>query len=358
MRKTNRTRQYQYLLPVLLRTSVFLFALILFTVSHAFADGSWIPQETKVKVPITDIHFIDKDIGWAVGEAGIILYTSDGGNTWERRRANLGDISDSFGKVNSVSFYGVSFIDRYTGWIVGTHNVVLKTIDGGRTWVKQDVGVKPVPVGPILRDYDFFSIYFADKKNGWIVGFFGEIILHTEDGGYTWEIQKTGTNNVLRGIHFRDKKNGWAVGSHGTILRTRTGGNNRYFLFNGWEKQSDESYGDLQSVFFINENIGWAIGSNGALKTIDGGRNWNFKKLNISAYSLRSIFFVNEMEGWIAGWGGIFHTTDGGKNWTVELSGRNYEIIKVFFLDKNHGWATGGYGQIYRYIRDDSGAGK
>ena len=283
--------------------------LILFVSS--FADSKWVATDSGVKVPITDIYFIDINIGWAVGWAGIILHTEDGGNTWERQHANLGEISDSFGKV-SVSFYGVSFVDRNTGWIVGTHNVVLKTVNGGQTWIKQEMGIKSVQVGPILRDYDFFAIYFSDKKNGWIVGFFGEIILYTNDGGNTWEFQKTGNNSVLRGVHFIDNKNGWVVGSHGAILHTETGGNNRYLLFKGWEKQESEKYGDLNSVFFINENIGWAVGMKEALMTVDGGKNWNIKKLNVDAYSLRNVLFINEVEGWIGGWGGIFHTIDGG----------------------------------------------
>ena len=48
--------------------------------------------------------------------------------------------------------------------------------------------------------------------------------------------------------------------------------------------------------------------------TVDGGKNWNIKKLNIKAYALKNVFFINELEGWIVGWGGIFHTTDGGKS--------------------------------------------
>lgn len=84
---------------------------------------------------------------------------------------------------------------------------------------------------------------------------------------------------------------------------------------------------------------------------IDGGKNWDIRKLNIKAYALRSVFFINELEGWIAGWGGIFHTTDGGKSWQPELFGREYDLIKVFFIDRNNGWVTGSSGKIFRYTR-------
>lgn len=319
------------------------FTICLLLSMASFAESRWIPIDIGVRVPIEDVCFVDKHTGWAVGWAGIILNTTDGGNTWRRQYANLGK--------TSADFYGVSFVDKDTGWIVGTHNVVLKTVTGGLIWTRQDTGLNPVRVGPILRDYDFFAVHFVDRNNGWITGFFGRIILYTENGGLTWEVQKTGTNNILWGLHFIDKQNGWTVGGHGTILHTKTSGKNRYLLFKGWEKQEGDRYGDLNGVFFINENIGWAVGMKEALMTVDGGKNWNIKKLNIKAYALMSVFFINELEGWIAGWGGIFHTTDGGKSWQPELIGREYDLIKVFFIDRNSGWVTGGYGKIFRYMR-------
>jgi len=59
--------------------------------------------------------------------------------------------------------------------------------------------------------------------NIWISGIDG-IILHSKDGGETWETQASGTNYALMGISFPDKNNGWAVGPAGTILHTDNGG--------------------------------------------------------------------------------------------------------------------------------------
>jgi photosystem II stability/assembly factor-like uncharacterized protein len=322
---------------------LFLMFSILFLMTRAFADSRWIREDTGVKTSISDVCFIDKHTGWAVGWPEVILHTRDGGNTWERQYADRGK--------PSVGFNGVFFVDHNTGWIVGDHNVVLKTDNGGLTWLEQDIGLKPVRVGPILRDYDFFGVHFLDRNNGWIVGFFGRILLHTENGGLTWEVQKTGANHILWGVRFIDGDNGWAVGSHGTILHTKTGGRNRYLLFKGWEKQDSGIYGDLYGIYFVNKNTGWAVGESGAIMTTDGGRHWERKKLNIKAYVLKSVYFIDEWEGWIAGWGGIFHTTDGGKSWQPELIGREYDLIKVFFIDRNNGWVTGGYGKLFRYMR-------
>jgi photosystem II stability/assembly factor-like uncharacterized protein len=61
------------------------------------------------------------NLGWAVGDFGIILATTDGGLNW-----NFQD-SGGFEILN-----GVSFADDNTGVIVGEFGLVLQTTTGGR----------------------------------------------------------------------------------------------------------------------------------------------------------------------------------------------------------------------------------
>ena len=58
---------------------------------------------------------------------------------------------------------------------------------------------------------------FADDKNGWIVGYAGDI-LRSDDRGRTWVRQESSTRERLYGLYM-DKKYGWAVGVKGIILR-------------------------------------------------------------------------------------------------------------------------------------------
>ncbi len=58
---------------------------------------------------------------------------------------------------------------------------------------------------------------FADDKNGWVVGYSGNILRST-DKGQTWTRQESSTRNRLYGLYM-DKKYGWAVGEKGLILR-------------------------------------------------------------------------------------------------------------------------------------------
>jgi photosystem II stability/assembly factor-like uncharacterized protein len=60
-----------------------------------------------------------------------------------------------------------------------------------------------------------------------------------------------------------------------------------------------------------------------------------------TTHSLNSICFTDSLTGWVAGDSGvILHTSDGGKNWNVQNSGTTNDIVSVFFLDRNRGWAS------------------
>lgn len=58
--------------------------------------------------------------GWAVGDNGTILKTTDGGNTWGLQTSGT-----------TESLQSVHFINTQTGYIVGTNGVILKTVTGG-----------------------------------------------------------------------------------------------------------------------------------------------------------------------------------------------------------------------------------
>lgn len=74
------------------------------------------------------------------------------------------------------------------------------------------------PLGPLS------GVFFSDAATGTVVGGRGAI-LRTTDGGNSWLSQSSGTSNFLLGVAFLDAHTGIAVGYGGTILRTNTGGN-------------------------------------------------------------------------------------------------------------------------------------
>ena len=72
---------------------------------------------------------------------------------------------------------------------------------------------------------DAGSVAAASKLAGvWIAGAPGTCVVHSADGGKTWQSSRTEQTAPLRGLWFIDEHRGWAVGSLGTILHTRDGG--------------------------------------------------------------------------------------------------------------------------------------
>ena len=76
----------------------------------------------------------------------------------------------------------------------------------------------PLPQGNTL-----LSVKFISSTAGWAVGQDGTI-LRTTNGGTTWIPQTSGTTEWLNSVHFTDNNTGWTVGDGGTILKTTNGG--------------------------------------------------------------------------------------------------------------------------------------
>lgn len=53
-------------------------------------------------------RFINVDTGWVVGDAGTILRTNDGGQTWVWQRSS-----------NEESYSDAVFLENLSGWVVG-----------------------------------------------------------------------------------------------------------------------------------------------------------------------------------------------------------------------------------------------
>ena len=80
-----------------------------------------------------------------------------------------------------TNFTGLHFVNAKKGWIVGLGGIIVHTADGGKTWQRQEVDTTA----------DFKAVYFANEKDGWAVGDDG-LIVTTDDGGRFWSVQKSG----------------------------------------------------------------------------------------------------------------------------------------------------------------------
>jgi len=93
------------------------------------------------------------------------------------------------------------------GWAVGAAGCIFATTDGGRTWLPQN---SPATI-------DLLDVKFVDASEGWVAGDQG-LLLHTIDGGGHWSVESSGTSHALQRLFFTDRNHGWAAGFGGTIL--------------------------------------------------------------------------------------------------------------------------------------------
>lgn len=197
----------------------------------------------------------------------------------------------------------------------------------------------PLPTGNKMDE-----VFFVDSLNGWIVcqdNYYHRhqpYILHTDDGGISWEGQECDTEESLMDVYFIDLHHGWAVGNNGVVIRTINRGSN-------WEVINSPTNEDLRAVVFLNENTGVAAGKNGTvIKTDDAGLTWEIISLN-SEISFCDMA-ISGQKIWIIGddndSGDLFVSNDGGNTWELihTMTTQSHWFTSVYFTDQDNGWIT------------------
>ena len=209
-----------------------------------------IPEKTLPALKL--VKFSDVRRGWAVGDASPlypsgVFRTEDGGREWAPvpKGSSPGWIAADFhddksgvlaGRFGQTAVATASQVrlshsvapdkrslrrmvlgGRESGWLVGDGALVFVTSDGGVSW---NLPPRPLPVG---SGVDFQAVTMLGS-HCWIAGNPGSCVLHTADGGQSWEVFRTEQRLPLSSLAFIDENRGWAVGSLGTILATRDGG--------------------------------------------------------------------------------------------------------------------------------------
>ena len=214
--------------------------------------GTWNIQETPSKeLFLTSIWFSNSKNGWAVGKAGSMVFTKNGGKTWKQYTSPINE-----------HLSRVQFTDAHHGYILAgqisndSFGRILITTDGGLHWEVQKYRGTGATAG-------MNGMYFFDANNGWVCGDAG-FISHTNDGGKTWKIQQwfIDRNHDLYDIHFVSVKEGWACGDKGLLYHTTDGGQNWKIIDIGEEK-------DFIAIEFNGPYMGWVATQRKVYQLID-----------------------------------------------------------------------------------------
>ncbi len=232
---------------------------------HTVDGGkTWTCQYAERGRHLFGLDFIDKNIGYACGERGFLLKTTDGGEHWY--------LLPTTGTMNWL--YGMEFKDKLTGFAVGLNETLLKTSDGGKTWKMLDASADK-------QFYGYSTIYrdISIKGNtACIVGQNGTILV-SSDGGETWNPSATFYHQDvrelmdLRHVEFVTPLRGYAVGELGSkIMTTEDGGQNWTYRNTGHTEWLRAVWGDPSGkVIVVGER-------ESVLSSEDKGMTWNVLK--------------------------------------------------------------------------------
>jgi len=242
-----------------------------------------------------------------INERAYPLLTEDSGRSWRKM------------KIETMKFKAINFNNLLQGWAISEDSELWKTTDGGINWAsisRIDYGS-----GSVIPPS---HIKFIDQFEGWCLNV--EAILHTQDGGITWE-RREFPSFPLWLLRFQSRNTGWiCVGNHppeepNAIYRTTNGGK-------AWEKieipETNRGSDDIHDLVFIDEQKGWLTNNRGIYQTTDGGTTWREQTLPGKGMIIWSLCFVNDQEGWAAGENitgdytseaVLLHTNNGGNSW-------------------------------------------
>jgi photosystem II stability/assembly factor-like uncharacterized protein len=312
------------------------------------AGTTWQVQYNGLNPIPAAIQFVDPQHGWVVGESGdaychnnddpsavasckgTVLTTSDGGATWQLTTPT------------SLPITGVHFIDDNVGWALAARScekctpqpvTVLRTTDGGLSWTSTPLGAP--------AEFSDGQLTAIDPQHA--VAIIDDGTYASTDGGATWRRSPSpcdqsatwGPARTPSRLTMLDAHIGWAIcadgaadGQRGSILfQTKDGGVSWTMIAQYAAPEGLLAYGigifpggDGQ-LQFSDALHGWYVTDDrGAFvcSTSDGGHAWDCRGLDVSGFEeLRLVQFIDSSHGFVSDfYGHLARTEDAGAQWS------------------------------------------
>ncbi|HTI51599.1 MAG TPA: YCF48-related protein [Planctomycetaceae bacterium] len=341
------------------------------------------PTPLEDDAQLHDVQFVTSQLGWAVGDHGVIWHTRDGGEEWHLQTSGV-----------TCAMYSVWFLTDGVGWAAGggtmpftrlSYGVLLHTTDGGRTWqtllgppdrkggtlptrsedavaegaavsekkgpAKSTAPKKGIPL-PRLTRVKFFSL-----DEGFVVGQ-GSVdqpsgVFFTDDGGTLWRDLPGQASPGWLAADFLNPEAGVVAGPRGRIAQ-----------LNGQQltapRGGNLGLRGLHDVVLQGPRSGWLVGDGGLVRrTSNAGLVWEAPPASLpegirDACDFQAVCCRGK-NVWIAGKPGsvVWHSADGGESWQKQTTGESVPIAAIHFASDRCGFAVGALGMILR--TDDGG---
>lgn len=299
---------------------------------------TWVPQVSGTSVKLHAVQFLDANNGYACGDNGTVIKTTDGGTTWTPANINT-----------TIPVCDIYFVSTSEGWAaVGDENnssssgQIWHTTNGGTSWSQQ------TPSSTEAR----FGVSFASSAVGWQVGSKnGPINIDaTTNGGATAWMNQSDSNifGWLYKIDALSTSTAFSIGGAffpsvtGFIIKTTNGGSS-------WSQLNTGTIPFMNGIDMVNTSNGFVVGDAGfIMTTVNGGTNWTTQTSGTTD-TLQDVSFVSTSVGLTCGFAGtIRRTINGGNNWTGETSGTTQNLNGIYALDTTTAWAVGDSGKVIK----------
>ncbi len=262
--------------------------------------------------------------GWAVPkffnpeDYTTLLHTTRRGAPWQV--VKLDNALPGVDYTNTV-ITGGAFPDADTGWVavesLQTSAPLLRTTDGGRSWVPQPLGLAPA-----VRGLSGLGCWNTRRAVAIGTGP-GAALYATRNGGRSWVAAANPLpRRMARDLVWADSATVYANTDSAEFLVSRDAGRSWRALP---KPGTNPVYGFYGKPCFTSATVGYWAEGDGVWKTTDGGQTWNYSDLSpLAAYdrngsqqpNLQNISFRTARAGWAFG-ANVFQTQDAGQTWAL-----------------------------------------
>ncbi|WP_167836950.1 WD40/YVTN/BNR-like repeat-containing protein [Leptospira ryugenii] len=346
--------------------------------------------------------FLTDQIGFIIGQSGLVMRTADGGANW--RRLVAGDRDHNINTIESHPFTRNLFIGG--GNETYTSSYFQFSEDSGRTWkqIPLDTTVGAITALQFLKNsgQGFLafavadparSFFYASDEQGknWqrysevnflVSGFKGfengqfyawgtnntqtqSYFVYSNDFGKTWTSRpfNTGMDASRLIVSFVSTEIGFISGivSSSPVVRKTTDGGQTYATVN---LPSDIDSASQPIIDFLDDQTGFMISSGIAPnyypfidKTTDGGNSWRRTySPNIPSVNVSNAGFIkknrNDLVCYIDSSFGpnLIQSSDGGESWSARGEGENSQFGRVTMVSDTVGYTSGGFTNAPRIV--------
>lgn len=230
---------------------------------------------------IQSVEFVTPQKGFAGGYSPLLKMTEDGGESWQD--VNVGN--DVYG-IRIIKFF-----NENTGlvlYITDEYDLVIKTTsDGGQTW---NLSSNPPQHG-------IMQISYADETTIFAVGY-SSSVYKSIDGGDNWTLVDSNGTDINLGVNFKDSQNGVYAGEEGDLYVTHDGGET-------WENTLYTGYHHFYGLKYKGDKILAAGTDEDVYLSVDNGENFEMIFNGSGDDQLYDISFFADNSGLICGSGGM-----------------------------------------------------